>query len=261
MWTKHDFPLGRDCALLLALLVAAGSISPANAAPCFPAYRWVVEVGSATAGASPLIKGSVVREGFAGAIRWGVDPRLQLAIAGQESFFGLRGTCTTLNNAWGIMDSRGNCRNFSSWERGVWGALSILSRCYIYGRTKGDCSSFDVIRATIPAIGEKWCASGCGDWVLNVTAFYSTGVRQDGRTVRTSLGGDPRDLTYRGTCCGDCNGNGQVDIEDLIVLVGINLAYLHPAFCPLADLDVPADGIFVNDTISASNEALFGCIR
>ncbi|GIW44273.1 MAG: hypothetical protein KatS3mg077_1555 [Candidatus Binatia bacterium] len=248
-------PFYRVCFYLLLAFVP---LRISHAAPCFPAPVWFQEVAYATAWKSPLLQQPVMVRGFvAGAVN-NIDPRLQLAIAGQETFFGLRGPCPAVRNAWGILDSQGRCRSFVTWDFAVNWTTNMLARCYLYGREFGSCSSWDRPRRTIPEIGEKWCASGCGDWVLNVTAFYSTGVRADGRRVPASFKGSLWNLAYGGTCCGDCNGSGQVDIADLILLVGLNLGY--PGSCPKADIDVPADGIFVNDTVSAVGEAQMGCL-
>lgn len=153
---------------------------------------------------------------------------------------------------------------YGSFEQGVYAVNSVLSRCYLYGpygwQDRGPrCSVYDRPRRTIAEIGEKWCASGCENWVLDVEAFYSDGVRRDGQTVRANFGGILSDLSYWGTCCADCNRNGEVDVADLVLLVTIGLdTRLYP-LCPLADID--GTTIEVTDMVSGVGEAMVPCVR
>lgn len=58
-------------------------------------------------------------------------------------------------------------------------------------------------------------------------------------------------------CAGDCNGDGQVTIDELVR--GVNLA-LSGAGVPCAALDVNGDGeIAINELIAGVNSALAGC--
>ena len=220
---------------------------PSSAGPCFPAWIWVDEVARYTAGRSPLLDVAVVRASFEVAAKpdVNVDPRLQLAIAGQESGFGTRGPCPAVNNAWGVLQG-GRCRPFRTWVEATRWVTAFLGRCYVNFVT-GNCRVNTRPRRTIAEIGELWCQSGCGNWVANVTGFYE------------SYKGNAGDLLYRGTCCGDCNRNGAVDIADLVHLVNVALWYNVP-FCPSAEMYVPDQEITVDEIITAINEAQWGCL-
>jgi len=103
-----------------------------SAGPCFPAWIWVDEVARYTAGRSPLLDVAVVRASFEVAANpvVNVDPRLQLAIAGQESGFGTRGPCPAVNNAWGVLQG-GRCRPFRTWVEATRWVTAFLGRCYV----------------------------------------------------------------------------------------------------------------------------------
>jgi hypothetical protein len=119
-----------------------------------------------------------------------VDPRLIVAIAGAETSFGTS-TCrgipvATTKNAWNWFwcgatrpPSCGDkpCSNssFPSWADGIQ-TLSTFIGQWI---TKG--------RDTIANIEAKYCASGCENWIRNVTRFY-----------HDELGGDLTDLRFAG---------------------------------------------------------------
>lgn len=58
-------------------------------------------------------------------------------------------------------------------------------------------------------------------------------------------------------CPGDCNGSGEVTIDELIRLVNIALGNLPPT-CPAGDLD--SNGVIaINELVAAVNSALNGC--
>ncbi|HSQ00310.1 MAG TPA: CSLREA domain-containing protein [Candidatus Dormibacteraeota bacterium] len=59
-------------------------------------------------------------------------------------------------------------------------------------------------------------------------------------------------------CAGDCNGDGQVTIEELIKLVGISLGEAEVAICPAGDSDGNLQ-VAVNEIVTAVNHALSGC--
>jgi len=110
--------------------------------------------------------------------QYNIDPRLLVAIAGAESTFG-KYTCSAYN-AWNWFD-RGWCNSpFGSWDEGIGTVAQGLRRLYFDGELDG------VLRNTIPLIGEKYCGSGCTNWVNNVTLFY-----------QTELGGDLSDLAFQ----------------------------------------------------------------
>ena len=59
-------------------------------------------------------------------------------------------------------------------------------------------------------------------------------------------------------CAGDCNGNGMVAINELIV--GVNIALGTAAVSQCASFDVNGDGqVAINELIAAVNSALGGC--
>lgn len=59
-------------------------------------------------------------------------------------------------------------------------------------------------------------------------------------------------------CVGDCNGNGVVTIDELIVGVNISLGIAAVAACPAFDPD--HDGrVAVNELIAGVNNSLYGC--
>lgn len=61
-----------------------------------------------------------------------------------------------------------------------------------------------------------------------------------------------------GSCPGDCNGDGQVAVNEIISGVGILLGIADLAACPAADGD--ADGVVsVNELVGAVGRALNGC--
>jgi hypothetical protein len=98
----------------------------------------------------------------ANGLKYVVDPRLVVAIAGNETTFGTH-TCVQFN-AWN-WSGGGACSNspFTSWEAGLTTVTKFLGKSYL---NKG--------YTTIPLIGAKYCTSGCQKWVPLVTKFYST---------------------------------------------------------------------------------------
>jgi hypothetical protein len=60
------------------------------------------------------------------------------------------------------------------------------------------------------------------------------------------------------TCPGDCNGDGQVTVNELIVGVNISLGSAPISECPA--FDTSGDGtVTVSELIQAVNAALAGC--
>lgn len=125
--------------------------------------------------ASPITgNGSVF---LASSNQYHVDPRLIVAIAGAESSFGtVWHACPPSGyNAWSWFYN-GTCANspFPSFAAGIQTVTKFMRISYF---NKG----YD----TIPAIGGKYCASGCQSWVPNVTQFY-----------QNELQGEPNDLSF-----------------------------------------------------------------
>lgn len=120
--------------------------------------------------------------------RYGVDPRLVIAISGAETSFG-KTTCTQFN-AWNWFWCRAGrnptcteadrCKEspYASWDAGIRNVTKYMKQSYFeqFGAT------------TIPEIGKIYCGdnSSCEDWVPNVRRFYAT-----------ELDGDENDLTFR----------------------------------------------------------------
>jgi hypothetical protein len=116
-------------------------------------------------------------------LKYVVDPRLVVAIAGAETSFGSR-TCGQFN-AWNWFWN-GTCANspFTSWQSGLITVTKFLNKSYL---NKG--------YTTIPSIGGHYCASGCEHWVPNVTLFY------------TEMGGDTANLGLSSIDNSSCSDN------------------------------------------------------
>jgi plastocyanin len=59
-------------------------------------------------------------------------------------------------------------------------------------------------------------------------------------------------------CTGDCDGSGDVTVNEIIAMVNIALGNLPLSACPAGDADGLSD-ITINDIIAAVNSALNGC--
>ena len=102
----------------------------------------------------------------------GVDPRLLVAIAAQESALGTAGNGVEAHNAFGI----GPGRRFPDWETGIREAARLLASSYLSdGRT------------TIPAIGAKWAPVGAANDPRDLNTSWAAGVE----SLYRDLGGDP----------------------------------------------------------------------
>jgi len=115
---------------------------------------------------------------FSQGVQWNVDPRLVVAISGQEQNFGRAQTsCTSVFNAWSWFYYGLRCpdASFSSWAEGIQTVTKYLRKTYFdrYGLT------------TIEGIGAIYCSEACGDWAKNVRIFYAE-----------RLSGDTADLTF-----------------------------------------------------------------
>jgi hypothetical protein len=68
----------------------------------------------------------------------------------------------------------------------------------------------------------------------------------------------PRPAMAGVTCAADCDGDGAVSIDELILAVSIALALASVNRCPVADLD--ADGtVRIGEIIAAVSASLSGC--
>jgi hypothetical protein len=106
-----------------------------------------------------------------------IDPRLIVAIAGQETSFGLHTCCTHNDNAWNWFwcYADNSCQGrpcehspFDSWNSGIKTVSKYMKKNYL-------SHGYD----TIELIGHKYCIDNCSAWVGGVTRFYQ------------QLGGDP----------------------------------------------------------------------
>jgi hypothetical protein len=113
--------------------------------------------------------------------QWNVDPRLIVALAGQEQNFGKalgKGLCPVSSfNAWSWL-SHGACINFPSFAAGIQTVTKFMRKSYI---SRGYRS--------ISAIGSRYCDAatdpvGCGAWAHGVTTFY---VAQGGDVADTTI--------------------------------------------------------------------------
>ena len=60
------------------------------------------------------------------------------------------------------------------------------------------------------------------------------------------------------TCCGDCNGDGQVTVDEILTMVNIALGDTPVTTCEPGDAN--HDGqITVDEILAAVNQALNGC--
>lgn len=141
--------------------VAQGSIQGFAAAGSMPSAA-LIDAYLASKGSPMTGQGAAF---MASGIRWQVDPRLLVAIAGAESSFG-QITCGP-NNAWGWA-----CPNdpadFATWAAGIDTVTRGLRRYYL-----------DEGRTSVALIQQKYCPVGAANdptglnshWVGNVTKF------------------------------------------------------------------------------------------
>jgi hypothetical protein len=155
------------------------SLLAANAEPYDP--QLASKIDSYLASKKSPIQGNGAVFVAAG-LKYNVDPRLIVAIAGQESSFGTSWGCFKPSsfNAWSwFWAGGGDCVHsiFQSYADGIQNDQhGVTQGIHVLYLTRG--------RNTIATIGQAYCTSGCGNWTANVTKFY------------TDLGGNPSDLTY-----------------------------------------------------------------
>ncbi len=124
--------------------------------------------------------------------RYDVDPRFVVAIANAESSLGTNGRCATeRHNAWGYGGGWPNCWSFASWEEGIWQVTMDIGTYYFRQYNQRTIPSF-VVRPAGTCTVHCWCASGCQDWIANVSAAYR------------EMGGNPdaSDLRFSAACRG-----------------------------------------------------------
>lgn len=77
-------------------------------------------------------------------------------------------------------------------------------------------------------------------------------------TLTPTLAPTRKRITPALTCAGDCNGNHEVTVDELIKGVNITLGTVLLIECPIVDVDLNGE-VTVNELIAAVNEALNGC--
>lgn len=77
-------------------------------------------------------------------------------------------------------------------------------------------------------------------------------------TASPTLTAVPTPTILPGACHGDCNGNGAVAINEVILAVNIALGEAAVEVCSLAD-DNDNDQVSINELIDAVNRMLYGC--
>lgn len=255
--------IAASCTLFLSQVLT----TPAIAAPCFPAPTFLRTL-TALAPNGPFLTRGLVLAAYESGRRWALDPRLPLAISGQETRFGTDPAaqiCLSRYNAWGVMACTRNgcsCRQFRSWEHGIEQVSALLRSCYL----NADCNSTrgGPLRNTIPLIGEVYCGQndpGCAVWARAVRFFY----RRFGGTSTPDGSGDR--LEWAGGCCVDCSGDGVPFVNDLLIGINVLLGNFPLQACwtlDLADTDPATNGfpdgsITVDEVLIGVNEALLGC--
>ena len=79
-----------------------------------------------------------------------------------------------------------------------------------------------------------------------------------GPTATPTMATTPTPTAGPTLCVGDCDGDGEVTVNELIVMVNIALGNADPSVCIPGDADGSGD-IAVNEIVSAVNRALDGC--
>lgn len=155
--TKRERAAARN-----ALATVPGTLVGSTASPAGSVSAAVIDGYLASKGSPMAGQGAAF---VASGQRWGVDPRLLVAIAGAESNFG-EITCGP-NNAWGWA-----CPNdpadFGTWAAGIDTVTQGLRRYYL-----------DEGRTSVALIQQKYCPVGAANdptglnnhWLANVTKF------------------------------------------------------------------------------------------
>jgi len=77
-------------------------------------------------------------------------------------------------------------------------------------------------------------------------------------TLYAGMGGGVFSIQQVSVCVGDCNGNGQVTVDEILTLVNIALGKAQLSDCGAGDAN--NDGqITVDEILTAVNNALNGC--
>lgn len=184
---KDSYPLGINEAKKSYTVSAYGEALIAAAPTTANAIdKYLLSKNSPLAGYGPKF--------MSAGIKYGVDPRLLIAIAGQESSFGLTGNAVAIKNAWGI----GPHKSYASWDAGIDAAF--------YNIAEGDYY-FKEGRYTINEIQERWAPLGVANDPNDLNANWRPGVR----LYYKQQGGDPDgDVRYRNTNVKQPKARGKI---------------------------------------------------
>jgi Carboxypeptidase regulatory-like domain len=190
--------------------------------------------------------------------QWGVDPSwLSLALAGYLH----------LHHGGYPVDISG----------GSVSGVSIqlpTARALIYGTLKDDqgnpLAGVDVYADSSGPYEDYGPTDSAGNYLVGVTAgtwninpdsdeLTALGYSPTGTSVSVTDGQALRqDFTAQHLCVGDCNGNGQVTVDEILTMVNIALGNTPVTTCEAGDAN--HDGqITVDEILTAVNHALNGC--
>jgi hypothetical protein len=92
----------------------------------------------------------------------------------------------------------------------------------------------------------------CGVDAFCCDEFWDSGC------VTSSQESCPEECGCVSACAGDCNGDGEVPVNELITAVNIALGNSALTACPAVDTGGDGD-VGINELIQAVNSALAGC--
>src|SRR5262245_43444100 len=93
--------------------------------------------------------------------------------------------------------------------------------------------------------------------IVSLVLFVDAGPeswKSGGASAETAPAGAPH------VCVGDCDGSGEIRINELIVGVNITLGIVSLSACPAFDCPQRVGNMFINCAVDAVNNALVGCL-
>src|SRR5206468_2369129 len=97
---------------------------------------------------------------------------------------------------------------------------------------------------------------GAGSWSVGLPEVNITALAIDPVSPTTLYAGSDSGVFVQvGSCSGDCDGNGDVTVDELIVMVNIALGDRQAAACPNGF----APPVEISAIIQAVNNAMNGC--